>query len=227
MKRMYGSTEDHPHGENVIFYLTMYNEPLVQPAEPENLDVEGLLKGAYLYSPATAGTGPSARILASGIAVPWALKAQAILEADYGVHADVWSVTSWNELARDAVDSEKWNLNHPGEYSRMPYITQRLMDSTAVTVAVSDYMRAVPDQIARWVPGDWQSLGTDGFGFSDTRAAARRKFQIDAESIVVTVLQSLSSRSEVDPSVVREAFERFAIDDPTAAAQAPQEGPDS
>ena len=228
IERMYGSTEDHPNGEDIIFYLAMYNEPLVHPAEPEDLDVEGLLKGAYLFSPAAvAGAGPSARIMASGVAVPWALKAQAILEADYGVHADVWSVTSWNELARDAIDSEKWNLNHPGEYSRMPYITQRLMDSTAVTVAVSDYMRAVPDQIARWVPGDWQSLGTDGFGFSDTRAAARREFQIDAESIVVTVLQSLSSGSEIDPSVVREAFERFAIDDPTAVAEPPQEGADT
>jgi len=96
-----------------------------------------------------------------------------------------------------------------------------------VTVAVSDYMRAVPDQIARWVPGPWQSLGTDGFGFADTRAAARRTFQVDAESIVVSVLQTLSQRGTVRPEVVREAFNRFRIDDPTAVADVPQVGGDA
>ncbi|MEO6470196.1 MAG: pyruvate dehydrogenase (acetyl-transferring), homodimeric type, partial [Aeromicrobium sp.] len=180
-----------------------------------------------LYQPAATGAGPSARIMASGVAVPWALKAQQILENDYGVHADVWSVTSWNELARDAVEAEQWNLNHPGQYSRMPYITQKLMESESVTVAVSDFMRAVPDQIARWVPGPWQSLGTDGFGFADTRAAARRKFQVDAESITVAVLQSLALRSEVNPEVVREAFHKFRIDDPTAVSGVPQVGGDA
>ena len=225
--RMYGSSEDHPQGEDVIFYITVYNEPYVQPKEPDEVDAEGILKGAYLYKPGAIGDGPTARIMASGVSVPWALKAQEILESDYGVHADVWSVTSWNELARDAVEAEQWNLNHPGEYGRMPYITQKLMESQSVTVAVSDYMRAVPDQIARWVPGPWQSLGTDGFGFADTRAAARRKFQVDAESIVVTVLQSLALRSLVNPEVVREAFTRFSIDDPTAVTGIPQEGGDA
>jgi len=227
LQRMYGSSEDHPQGEDVIFYMTVYNEPLVQPKEPDNLDVEGLLKGAYLYQPGATGDGPKARIMASGVAVPWALKAQEILETDYGVHADVWSVTSWNELARDAVEAERWNLNHPGEYSRMPYVTRKLMESESVTVAVSDYMRAVPDQIARWVPGPWQSLGTDGFGFADTRAAARRKFQVDAESITVAVLQSLALRSEVNPEIVREAFTRFRIDDPTAVSSVKQIGGDA
>jgi pyruvate dehydrogenase E1 component len=143
------------------------------------------------------------------------------------VAADVWSVTSWNELARDAIAAEKWNLNNPGEYSKMPYITSRLMDSSAVTVAVSDYMRAVPDQIARWVPGPWQSLGADGFGFADTRAAARRVFQIDAESIVVSVLQTLAQRGSVPPEKAREAFSRFRIDDPTAVAGVEQVGGDA
>ncbi|MGZ5408314.1 MAG: transketolase-like TK C-terminal-containing protein, partial [Aeromicrobium sp.] len=197
------------------------------PKQPDNIDVEGLLKGAYLYQLGAAGDGPKARIMASGIALPWALKAQAILEDEFGVHGDVWSVTSWNELARDAVETEKWNLNHPGEYSRIPYITRKLMESESVTVAVSDYMRAVPDQIARWVPGPWQSLGTDGFGFADTRAAARRKFQVDAESIVVAVLQSLALQSLVKPEVVREAFTRFRIDDPTAVSDVKQIGADA
>jgi len=136
-------------------------------------------------------------------------------------------VTSWNELARDAVDAERWNLNHPGEYQRVPWVTTKLMDDTSVTVAVSDYMRAVPDQISRWVPGPWQSLGTDGFGFADTRAAARRTFQVDAESIVVSVLQTLAQQSKVDTAVVREAFTSLRIDDPTATVGIAQEGGDA
>jgi pyruvate dehydrogenase E1 component len=226
IERMYGTSDAHPHGEDIIYYLTVYNEAFNQPAEPEDVDVEGLLKGAYIYKKAS-GDGVPARIMASGVAVPWALKAQQILADDYGVAADVWSVTSWNELARDAIAAEKWNLNNPGEYSKMPYITSRLMDSSAVTVAVSDYMRAVPDQIARWVPGPWQSLGADGFGFADTRAAARRVFQIDAESIVVSVLQTLAQRGSVPPEKAREAFSRFRIDDPSAVAGVEQVGGDA
>jgi pyruvate dehydrogenase E1 component len=226
LERMYGTSDAHPKGEDVIYYLTVYNEAYQQPAEPEELDVEGLLKGAYLYRKAENGR-VTARIMASGVSVPWALQAQEMLANDYGIAADVWSVTSWNELARDAVEAERWNLNHPGEYSRMPYVTSRLMDTSAVTVAVSDYMRAVPDQIARWVPGPWQSLGADGFGFADTRAAARRTFQIDAESIVVAVLQTLSQRGEVPSETVRDAFARFRLDDPTAVSGVPQEGGDA
>ncbi|MCD9197402.1 pyruvate dehydrogenase (acetyl-transferring), homodimeric type [Aeromicrobium wangtongii] len=226
LERMYGTSDAFPHGEDIIYYLTVYNEAFNQPVEPEDVDVEGLLKGAYVYRKAT-GDGIAARIMASGIAVPWALKAQEILAADYGVAADVWSVTSWNELARDAIAAEQWNLNHPGQYSKVPYITGKLMDSSAVTVAVSDYMRAVPDQIARWVPGPWQSLGTDGFGFADTRAAARRTFQVDAESIVVSVLQTLAQAGSVAAETAHEAFTRFRIDDPTAVAGVEQVGGDA
>lgn len=226
LRRMYGTSDEHPHGEDVIYYLTVYNEPISQPVEPEELDVDGLLKGAYLFRRASGGT-INARIMASGVAVPWALKAQEILAERYDVAADVWSVTSWNEIARDAVSAEQWNLNHPGEYTQVPWITTALMDRSAATVAVSDYMRAVPDQIARWVPGPWQSLGTDGFGFADTRAAARRTFQVDAESIVVAVLQTLAQHSHVEPSVVRQAFTDLRIDDPTAVAGIAQEGGDA
>jgi pyruvate dehydrogenase E1 component len=226
LARMYGSTDEFPHGEDVIYYLTVYNEPISQPVEPDNLDVEGVLMGAHLLRPAEARS-ISARIMASGVAVPWALKAQEMLAEKYDVGADVWSVTSWNELARDAVEAEQWNLNHPGEYTRVPWITSKLMDRASVTVAVSDYMRAVPDQIARWVPGPWQSLGTDGFGFADTRAAARRTFQVDAESIVVAMLQTLAQQSKIDPAVVREAFTSLRIDDPTAVVGVAQEGTDA
>ncbi|MGJ9411154.1 pyruvate dehydrogenase (acetyl-transferring), homodimeric type [Aeromicrobium sp. CF4.19] len=226
LERMYGSTDEHPGGEDVIYYLTVYNEPLTQPAEPEDLDVEGLLKGAYVHRPASAGQHRS-RVLASGVAMPWALRAQEILAQEYDVAVDVWSVTSWNELAREAVETERWNLNHPEDERRTPWITQRLDDDSAVTVAVSDYMRAVPDQVARWVPGHWQSLGTDGFGFADTRAAARRTFQVDAESIVVSVLQSLAERGLLDVSVAQEAFTKLRIDDPTATLGVKQEGGDA
>jgi pyruvate dehydrogenase E1 component len=215
LERMYGE-----QAEDVIFYLTVYNEPFVQPAEPEGLDVDGLLQGGYLYRAAT-GEGIPARIMASGIAVPWALRAQEILASDYGVAADVWSVTSWNEIAREAVDVERWNLNNAGQEYRSAWITQVLSEEKAVTLAVSDYMRAVVDQIARWVPGPWESLGTDGFGFADTRAAARRAFQVDAESIVVGVLQGLAERGHLDRSIVAKAFTDLRLDDPTATAGRP------
>ncbi|GAA1735271.1 pyruvate dehydrogenase (acetyl-transferring), homodimeric type [Aeromicrobium alkaliterrae] len=226
IERMYGSSEDHPHGEDVLYYLTVYNEPLVQPAQPEGIDVDGLLKGAYKFQAAEGGDA-STRILASGVAVPWALKAQQILADDFDVKADVWSVTSWNELARDAAKAERANLASPEAEQAVPYVTSALSDEVDVTVAVSDYMRAVPDQIARWVPGPWIALGADGFGFADTRAAARRYFQIDAESIVVATLTGLFREGKVDASVVREAAERFRIDDPMAVAGVAQEGGDA
>src|SRR5690606_24621078 len=137
-------------------------------------------KGAYLSNPApeVSDDAPPAQIMASGVALPWALEAQTMLAERYNVAAEVWSITSWNELARDGEEVEAWNLNHPADDPRTPYITTALADASGPTIAVSDYMRAVPDQIARWVPTRWQSLGADGFGFADTRAAARRHFQI-------------------------------------------------
>ena len=230
LRRMYGASDEHPHGEDVFYYLTVYNEPIIQPAEPDDLDVAGLLKGMYRLAAAPRDDGderPRVQLLASGVAMPWALEARTVLNEEFGVSADVWSVTSWNELAREAVEVEKWNLNHPGDSPRVPYVTRLLDGAPGPVVAVSDYMRAVPDQIARWVPGQWQSLGADGYGFADTRAAARRFFQIDAPSIVVSALQTLATRGEVKPEVVSEAFERFRIDDPTAVRGVKQEGGDA
>jgi len=227
IERMYGSTEEHPHGESVFYYLTVYNEPVVQPVQPDDLDVDGLLKGLYLYRAAPQVSGddvPRAQLLASGVAMSWALEAQRILAEEFAVAADVWSVTSWNELARDAVAVEKWNLNHPGDVPRIPYVTTRLSGVPGPVIAVSDFMRAVQDQIARWVPTDWQSLGTDGFGFADTRAAARRFFQVDAASIAVATLQALAARGEIKSETVVDAFTRLRIDDPTAVRDIPQEG---
>jgi len=226
LHRMYGSTDEHPHGEDIWYYLTVYNEPISQPAEPDDLDVEGVLKGVYRYAVAPDGLpadAPRISLLASGVGMPWALDAQKMLAEDWGVAASVWSVTSWNELRRDAVETEMWNLNHPDD-TREPYATQALRGSSGAYLAVSDWMRAVPDQISRWVPGDYTSLGTDGFGFADTRAGARRFFQVDAESIVVAALAALARRGEAKVDQVSEAYKRYRIDDPTAVAHVQQEG---
>jgi pyruvate dehydrogenase E1 component len=136
-------------------------------------------------------------------------------------------VTSWNELAREAIEAERWSLNNPGSPARTAYVTSALSDSAGPVVAVSDYMRAVPLQIARWVPEDYRVLGADGFGFADTRPAARRFFQIDAHSVVVQALQALADAGTIDPSVVEKAFTTYRIDDPTATQGVKQEGGDA
>jgi pyruvate dehydrogenase E1 component len=211
LRRMYG---DDP--ENVFYYLTVYNEPIFQPAEPGTLDVPGLLKGLYRYS-AGSGEGPRAQLLASGTAMQWALKAQELLRQDWGVVADVWSATSWTELRRDAVATEEHNLLHPGEEPQIPYVSAALGESPGPVVAVSDYMRAVPDLISRWIPGEYTSLGTDGFGMSDTRHALRRHFHVDAENIAVAALRQLARRGEVDAAIPAEAAQKYAIEDVLAA----------
>ncbi len=232
LRRMYGTSDQFPHGESVIYYLTVYNEPTVQPKEPENLDLEGLLKGIYHYAvppevQSNGGNPPRVQLLASGVAFPWITEAQRLLAEEWGVAADTWSVTSWNELARDAVAAEEWNLLHPSEPARVPYVTFKLKEVEGPVVAVSDYMRAVPNQIAKWVPTDFHALGADGFGFADTRPAARRFFHIDAQSVVVQALQALADRGEVKQDVVQEAFDRYRIDDPTAVRGVKQEGGDA
>ena len=156
------------------------------------------------------------RLLASGVALPWALQARDMLAEEWGVGAEVWSVTSWGELRRDGVEVEQHNLVHPGEEPRVPYVTQALGEGAPV-VAVSDWMRALPDLIRPWVPAPFASLGTDGFGLSDTRPAVRRHFNVDAESITVAALRVLADRGEVDRSAVTDAAAKYRIDDPQAA----------
>jgi len=212
IERMYGGTHPDP---NVMYYLTLYNEPVVQPAEPENFDLEGVLKGIYHLRAATT-PGPRAQLLASGVAVPWALEAQELLAADWGVAADVWSVTSWNELRRDGIAAEEHNFLNPGAEPRVPYVTQKLSGAEGPFVAVSDFSHAVPDQIRQFVPGDFATLGADDFGFSDTRAAARRYFKIDGPSLVVRTLQSLGKKGVVDPSLAAQAIEKYRLLDVNA-----------
>jgi pyruvate dehydrogenase E1 component len=223
LDRMYGDA-----AEDVIFYLTVYNEPVVQPAQPDDVDVEGILRGLHrVAGSSTDGDGPRVTLLASGVGFPWIADAARILRDDWGVAADTWSVTSWNELARDAVSAEQWNLLHPDEQARTAYVADKLAGTPGPVVAVSDYMCAVPLQIARWVPADYRVLGADGFGFADTRPAARRYFHIDAQSVVVQALAALADAGEVPREKVAEAFAKYRIDDPTAVAGVKQEGGDA
>ncbi len=216
LRRMYGGDGDVLTGENVIYYLTVYNEPYVQPKEPEGLDVDGLLRGVYRYMESPRADGPQVRLLASGVGITWALAARDLLAEQWGVGAEVWSVTSWGELRRDGVECEQHNLVHPEAERRTAYVTSALAGDSPV-VAVSDWMRAVPDLIRQWVPAPYTTLGTDGFGLSDTRPAVRRHFNVDAESITVAALEALATRGEIDRGVVAEAAAKYRIDDPQAA----------
>ncbi|MFF3325985.1 pyruvate dehydrogenase (acetyl-transferring), homodimeric type [Streptomyces sp. NPDC002889] len=209
LRRMYRPTATSPSGEDVFYYLTVYNEPKPQPAMPEGVE-EGIVKGLYRFKEGAAGSADSPRIqlLASGTAIHWALEAQELLAADWEVTADVWSATSWGELRRDALEADEALLR--GE-QRIPYVTQALEGAPGPVLAVSDWMRQVPDQISQWVEQDWSSLGTDGFGLSDTRDAARRHFGVDAQSIAVAALAQLAKRGEVSASAVKEARERYGL----------------
>ncbi|MEV5375976.1 pyruvate dehydrogenase (acetyl-transferring), homodimeric type [Streptomyces nondiastaticus] len=206
LRRMYG-----PDAEDVFYYLTVYNEPKIQPPMPEGAE-EGILKGLYRFKEAAdaPAEAPRLQLLASGTAVHWALDAQRFLADDWGVAADVWSAPSWTELRRDALSCDAAQLK--GE-DRIPYVTQALHGAPGPVVAVSDWMRAVPDQIAPWVQQDWTSIGTDGFGLSDTREAARRHFGVDAESVTVAALAALAGRGEVKPETVREAARRYGLEE--------------
>ncbi|WP_351233795.1 pyruvate dehydrogenase (acetyl-transferring), homodimeric type [Streptomyces sp. NPDC002133] len=207
LRRMYG--EARP-GEDtdVFYYLTVYNEPMLQPAKPEGVD-EGIVRGLYRFKEGEgAADNPRIQLLSSGTAIHWALEAQKLLAADWGVTADVWSATSWTELRRDALEADAALLR--GE-SRVPYVRQALEGAEGPVLAVTDYMRQVPDQIAQWVEQDWSSLGADGFGLSDTREAARRHFGVDAQSVVVAALAQLARRGEVPASAVKDAREQYGL----------------
>lgn len=209
--RMYGPER----GENVMYYLTIYNEPVHQPAEPENLDVEGLHKGIYLYDEGSEGTH-EASILASGIGMQAALKAQEILAEQFDVRAAIFSVTSWVELAREGAALAKQELRNPSDSPQEAFATTQLKKASGPYVAVSDFATDLQEQIRQYVPGRYTVLGADGFGFSDTRPAARRYFNIDAESVVVAVLTGLARDGKIDIEVAQRAAKDFKLDDPTA-----------
>lgn len=212
LERMYGGEHVDP---NVMYYITVYNEPIIHPAEPENLDVDGVVRGIYKLKDGTTA-GPKAQLLASGVSVAWALEAQELLANDWGVSADVWSVTSWSELRRDGLAADEHNFLYPDAEPRTPYVWEKLGAAQGPFVAVTDFSHSVPDQIRPFVPGTYATLGADDFGFSDTRAAARRFFKIDGPSMVVRTLQLLAARGEVDRSAPAQAIEKYRLHDVNA-----------
>jgi pyruvate dehydrogenase E1 component len=206
LRRMIGNAED------VFYYLTLYNENYVMPAKPEGCD-EGILAGMYLVKPAPEARTHRAQLLGSGsILRTQVLKAQELLAADHDVAADVWSVTSYKLLREDGLDAERWNRLHPTEPPRVPFVTRALEGAEGPVIAASDWVKAVPDLIGRFVPAPYVVLGTDGYGRSDTRANLRRHFEVDAEHIVVATLSALAASGDVKPEAVAEAIRRYDID---------------
>jgi pyruvate dehydrogenase E1 component len=207
IRRMYEEAN-----ESVFYYITLYNENYPMMPMPEGV-TEGILRGMYRLRPAQGidRKAPRAHLLGSGPILLQTLRAQQILAEQFGVAADVWSVTSYRELRRDALEVDRWNLLHPTEKPRQSYVQSVLSKEDGVFLAASDYLRQVPEMIGRWVPGGLYALGTDGFGRSETRAALRRHFEIDAECIAVATLYQLAQRGVIKPAVVGQAISRLGI----------------
>src|SRR5205823_4519866 len=204
IKRMYHDQE------SVFYYLTVMNEQYEHPEMPTGAR-EGILKGMYKLKPATNAEGKlRAQLFGSGAILNEVVKAQDIL-ARYGVAADVWSVTSYTELYRDGHACERWNMLHPTERPRVPFVAQCLKDAPGVCVAASDYCRVLPDSIDRWMPRKIRSLGTDGFGRSEDRAALREFFEVDARFIAVATLSELLSEGQIGADIVSRAIKDLGI----------------
>jgi pyruvate dehydrogenase E1 component len=207
IKRMYVDQE------SVFYYLTVTNEPLPMPEMPKGDNVrEGILRGLYRFKISdTPDAKLRVQLLGSGTIMYEVLKAQTILKEKYNVAADVWSVTSYKELYRDANDCERWNMLHPGDSPKVPYVTQTLKDAPGPFIAASDYMKVLPESLAKWVPGQLVSLGTDGFGRSESRAALRDFFEVDAKHIVLATLNSLVREKKISIDVVKQAIRDLGI----------------
>jgi pyruvate dehydrogenase E1 component len=216
IERMYGAKP-----EDTFYYLTLYNENYAMPARPEGASDADILRGLYRFrgAPEVAGADDGRRapmratLLASGPIVQQALKAQTLL-AERGVAAEVWSAPSYQLLRNQALEADRWNRLHPDEAPRTPLVTELLREPAeqGPIIAASDYITAWPDMISRWVPGGWwRSLGTDGFGRSDTREALRRFFEIDAESIAATVLAELARCGRLDPAEASRQIEELGL----------------
>jgi len=212
--RMYGPDALSP-GNAVFYYLTLYNENYVQPAKPESESIDDeIISGMYKWADAPKGPKRRATILFSGSAQGAARQAQADLAEHFDVAAELWSVTSYKKLREEALSTERWNRLHPGETARTPYVTTKLASTEGPIVAVTDFMKAVPDQIAKWVPDDrrYVTLGTDGFGRSDTRDALRRFFETDAGHVAVGALSGLAAHGDASSDEVEKAIAHYQID---------------
>jgi len=203
--RMYGE-----RGEDVFYYITLYNENWAQPAKADGVD-DGILRGLYRFREASAGSR-RVQVLASGPIVQQALHAQQILAEKFDVAADIWSATSFQQLRNDALDAERWNRLHPDIEQRVPYVTQCLAPSVGPIVAATDYMKAVPDMVARWIDRPYTVLGTDGFGRSDTREALRTHFEVNAEHIAYAALHGLCLDGTSTPEELKRAIAELGID---------------
>jgi len=199
--------------EDVFYYLTLYNDNYAMLPMPAGVE-EGILRGLYKLRPSTVTEKkgiPKVHLFGSGPILLQALKAQELLADGWGVAADVWSATSYRELRRDALEADRWNLLHPDKKPRKSYLETVLEREPGVFIAASDYVRQVPEMIARWVPGGLYPLGVDGFGRSESRAALRRHFEIDAECIAVAALSRLMKEGGFKPEVVKHALQKFGI----------------
>jgi pyruvate dehydrogenase E1 component len=205
LRRMY------VEGEDVFYYLTLYNENYEMPPMPEGV-AEGVLKGLYRFKAGPEKKALKAHILGSGPIIREALRAQQILAERYDVSADVWSATSYKLLRNEALQTKRWNMLHPNDPPRQAYVETLLKEEKGVFVAVSDNLKIVPDQIAPWVPGGLATLGTDGFGRSDTRERLRRFFEVDAESTVIATLHALAEKGQLDKRVVGKAIKDLGLD---------------
>jgi pyruvate dehydrogenase E1 component len=204
LRRMVGEQED------VFYYLTLMNENYRHPPMPDGAQ-EGILRGMHKLS-SGSGDGPRVQLLGSGTILHEVVAAADLLAEDFGVSADVWSVTSFTELRRDGIEVERWNMLHPEEDPRSAYVSECLSAEGGPVVASTDYIRAFADQIRQWVPGRYRVLGTDGFGRSDFRSALRRFFEVDRHYVAVAALRELADLGQVEPARVREALERYGID---------------
>jgi pyruvate dehydrogenase E1 component len=196
--------------EDVFYYLTVMNENYVQPPIPDGAE-EGILRGMYLLREG-AGEGPRVQLLGSGSILREVLAGADLLEQDFGVGCDVWSVTSFTELRREGLEVERWNRLHPTEEPRVSWVEERLAGRGGPFVASTDYVRTFADQIRPFVPGRYAVLGTDGFGRSDYRKQLRSFFEVDRHHVAVTALKALADEGAVEPSVVQAAIERYGID---------------
>jgi pyruvate dehydrogenase E1 component len=204
--------------EDGFYYVTLMNENYVHPAMPEGAQ-EGILRGMYrLREAPKRSSKPVVQLLGSGTILREAIAAADLLEEDFGVLADVWSVTSFSELRRDGLDVERWNMLHPSQKPRVAYVSQQLSDRRGPVIASTDYLRAVPDQIRQWVVGaggrarSYRTLGTDGYGRSDFRAALRRFFEVDRHYVAVAALTELADAGTVDRKLVAKAIAKYEID---------------
>jgi pyruvate dehydrogenase E1 component len=203
-------------GENCFYYLTMYNEDYLNPAMPAGPEGkpeavrEGILRGIYKFK--AADNGPAkAQLFGSGPILNEVLRAQQILAEKYSIPTDVWSVTSYNELRRNCLDTERWNRLHPASKEKKPYILEALGDAPGPIIAASDYMKSLPDSLSPWLSGRLSTLGTDGFGRSDNREHLRRHFEVDAASIVAATLSKLAREGVIKPKVAEKAFAELGL----------------